>query len=159
MLDLAAGSGRHAAVFADRGHPVTALDRDISRLAAHPRIEAVEADIEGGPWPFPDRRFAGIVVANYLHRPLFTVLCDSLLPGGALIYETFAVGNEQYGKPRNPDFLLKESELLDAVAGKLRVVAYEAGLEHRTAGPAIVQRIAAVLPDGEGTVPAIPPPA
>lgn len=158
VLDVACGSGRHAALFAAQGHPVTAVDRDISRLPPHPAIEAVEADLEdGSPWPLADRKFAGIVVANYLHRPLFPVLIDALAPGGALIWETFAAGNENYGRPRNPDFLLREGELLAAVAGRLRVVAYEAGLVRRP-DPAVVQRIAAMRCEA-GDIPPIPPPA
>ncbi len=157
VLDVACGSGRHTAYFAERGHPVTAVDRDVSRLAPHPAVEVVAADLEdGSPWPFSGRRFAAIVGTNYLHRPLFRLFPDCLAPGGVLIWETFAAGNEAYGKPRNPDFLLKDGELIEAVSGRLRIVAYEAGLVHRPS-PAVVQRIAAVLP-ADGEIPAIPPP-
>lgn len=157
VLDVASGSGRHSRYFAERGHPVTAVDRDISRLAPHPAIEAVEADLEdGSPWPFAGRSFAAIVGTNYLHRPLFAHFPDCLAPGGVLIWETFAAGNEAYGKPRNPEFLLKDGELIGAVSGKLRIVAYEAGLVHRPE-PAVVQRIAAVKA-APGEIPAIPPP-
>lgn len=144
VLDVACGSGRHTDLLAAAGHRVTAIDRDTSRLVARAGIDIVEADLEGAdPWPLPGRAFDGIVVTNYLHRPLFPVLIDSLSPGGALIYETFAIGNEDLGRPRNPDFLLRDGELLDAVAGKLSVVAYEAG-RIDAPKPAIVQRIAAV---------------
>ena len=152
VLDLACGSGRHVALIAGRGHRVTAVDRDVSRLAADAELEIVEADLEGEfPWPLPGRRFDGIVVANYLHRPLFPVLIDSLSSGGVLIYETFAVGNEKSGRPRNPDFLLRNGELLDAFAGTLSVVAYESGAVEYPA-PAVIQRIAAVKPD-DGELP------
>ncbi len=144
VLDLACGSGRHADFFAARGHRVTAVDRDVSRLTSQANLDTVEADLEGeNPWPLPGRLFDGIVVANYLHRPLFPILTGILAPGGVLIYETFAAGNERYGRPRNPDFLLRDGELLDAVAGKLSVVAYEFGRIERPA-PAVIQRIAAV---------------
>lgn len=157
VLDLACGSGRHADFLARAGYRVTAIDRDISRLVPGAGIDIVEADLEDGtPWPLPGRTFDGIVVTNYLHRPLFPILIDSLNPGGALIYETFAAGNENLGRPRNPDFLLRDGELFEAVAGKLSVVAYEAGRIDDPA-PAIVQRIAAVRP-GAAT-PAIPHPA
>ena len=101
------------------------------------------ADIEGGPWPLPDRRFAAVVVTNYLHRPLLPTLLDSLAPGGVLLYETFAVGNARYGRPSSSAFLLKNGELLDLAGGRLQVIAYEHG-EVSSPKAAIVQRIAAV---------------
>lgn len=108
------------------------------------RVEAVQADIEQGPWPFAGRSFDTVVVTNYLWRPLLPVLVQSVAPGGALIYETFAAGNETVGKPSRPDFLLQPGELLAASAG-LHVVAYEDGfLDHP---PRFVQRIAAVRPN------------
>jgi len=146
VLDVAAGSGRHAGYFLRHGHPVVAVDRDTSaltRLASTGALETVAADLESGPWPFGSRRFGGVVVANYLHRPLFPALIAAVAPGGALIYETFALGNERFGKPSNPNFLLRPGELLDAVRGRLRVVAYE-DLEVSEPRPAMVQRIAAV---------------
>lgn len=153
VLDLACGSGRHAILAAGLGHRVTALDRDVSRIAVDGEMEIIEADLESDArWPLPDRRFDGIVVANYLHRPLFPVLIDSLSPGGVLIYETFAVGNEKFGRPRNPDFLLCDGELLNAFAGDLSVIAYECGVMEDPA-PAVIQRIAAVKPDtGESPI-------
>jgi SAM-dependent methyltransferase len=156
VLDLAAGGGRHARYFLERGHPVVALDRDVSRLAdlrAVSHAEVIEADLEdGSPWPLADRRFAGIVVTNYLHRPLMQVLMASLAHGGALIYETFARGNERFGKPRNPDHLLRPGELIEAVRGALRIVAFEEGaIEHPR--QAVIQRIAAVAARPEETPP------
>lgn len=146
VLDVAAGAGRHTRLFLDRGHPVVAVDRDTAKLAdlaGHPLATILTADLEGGTWPFGGRRFAGIVVTNYLHRPLLPTLVGALAPGGALIYETFAMGNERFGKPSNPDFLLKPGELLEAVRGRLRVVAYE-DIQVDSPKPAMVQRIAAV---------------
>lgn len=150
MLDIAAGSGRHARWFAQRGHPVVAIDRTEAALAALSNIRGVEpvaADLENGsPWPLPDtQRFAAVVVTNYLHRPLLPRLSEWLAPGGVLLYETFARGNETVGKPSNPAFLLAPGELLEAVRGRLVVVAYEDGY---LAAPraAFVQRICAVLP-------------
>ena len=146
ILDVAAGRGRHSRFFADRGHRVTALDRDTGRMAPHPGIESVEADLEdGSPWPLPGRTFGAVVVTNYLHRPLFGVLLDALAPGGVLLYETFMDGNQRFGEPSRPDFLLKDGELLDLVRGRLSVTAYEARMisEPRMA---MVQRIAARRP-------------
>lgn len=161
VLDIACGSGRHTALFAERGYRITAVDRDVSRIAQRAGVEIVEADLEGdAPWPFPGRPFDGIVATNYLHRPLMPRLIDSLAPGGALIYETFAAGNERLGRPRNPDFLLRDGELLDMIAGKLSVVAYEAGMVDRPAS-AVIQRIAAIAPGRQPAEnpPVIPPPA
>ncbi|MGH8807361.1 MAG: class I SAM-dependent methyltransferase [Noviherbaspirillum sp.] len=148
VLDLACGGGRHARLLAELGHPVLAVDRDAGALArtAGPAITTQQIDLESGhaTWPFEPGRFAGIVVTNYLHRPLFPGIFRSLAAGGVLIYETFAAGNEYFGKPSNPLFLLKRGELLDVVAKEsrpsLHVVAYEDG--HVLAPkPAIVQRI------------------
>ena len=147
VLDLACGSGRHSRLFLERGHPVTAVDVDLSRLQdlqEHPALELVQADLESGaPWPLPDRRFAVVVVTNYLWRPLFPMILDAVDDGGMLLYETFALGNEAYGPPRNPDFLLAPGELIEVVRGHLQIVAYEHGsLEHPR--PAIKQRLCAV---------------
>lgn len=107
-------------------------------------MTALCADIEAGPWPYPGRSFDAVVVTNYLHRPLFPLLMAALAPGGVLIYETFAQGNGKYGRPTNPDFLLRHGELLQVV-GAAHVVAYEdLVVEHPR--PAAVQRICAVSP-------------
>jgi SAM-dependent methyltransferase len=141
VLDLACGAGRHAAYFAERGFEVVAVDRDEQVLPG--AITFVKADLEDGSlWPLPGRRFAAIVVTNYLHRPLFPVLAESLEEGGVLIYETFMAGNERYGKPSNPQFLLRPGELLEAFAD-LTVVGFEQGIVERPK-KAAVQRLCAV---------------
>src|SRR5581483_10871199 len=130
VLDLAAGGGRHTRLARTHGHTVTAVDIDVAGLAdlrADAGVEIVAADLEGGPWPLGERRFAGVIVANYLHRPLLPRLVAAVAEGGVFVYETFAVGNEAFGKPSNPNFLLQPGELLDAVRGRLTVVAYEHG--------------------------------
>jgi len=146
VLDVACGHGRHARYFAGLGYRVVAVDRDpdaLAGLAGVPGVRTVEADLEGAPWPFTPGGFDGVVVANYLHRPLFDALAASLAPGGVLIYETFMQGNERYGKPSNPDFLLRLYELTDALRGRLEVVAFEQGRVERPK-PAAVQRVCAV---------------
>jgi myo-inositol-1(or 4)-monophosphatase len=141
VLDVAAGSGRHARLFLARGHRVVAIDRDPSALSPSAGLEVVQADLEdGSPWPLDARRFGAVVVTNYLHRPLLPLLIDRLEPGGVLLYETFARGQERFGKPTNPTFLLEPGELLRAVDGRLRVVAFE----DVTLADRVVQRIAAV---------------
>jgi SAM-dependent methyltransferase len=156
VLDLACGMGRHTRLFLARGHPVTAIDRDLSGIAdltgapgGTPGLEALEVDLEdGSPFPLAGRRFAGIVVTNYLYPPLFPALIAALAPGGVLIYETFARGNENFGRPRNPDHLAKPGELLEAVRGHLRVIAYE-DLIDQAPKPAARQRLCAVNEAGE----------
>ncbi|MSO65406.1 MAG: methyltransferase domain-containing protein [Alphaproteobacteria bacterium] len=148
VLDIAAGRGRHSQLLVDLGHPVVAIDRDVAALAAafaaHPTIRVVQADLEdGSPWPLDSQSFAGIVVTNYLYRPLFPRLIASLAASGVLIYETFALGNARFGPPRNPAFLLADGELLQLCAG-LHVVAYENG--NLASRPAVIQRICAVRP-------------
>lgn len=145
VLDVACGGGRHCIWFAGRGHQVLGVDRDlgIERLpAAAEGIEVLVADLEGGAWPLAGRQFDVVVVTNYLHRPLLPTLVDTVAAGGWLLYETFAVGNARFGKPSNPDFLLRPGELLEAVRGSLRVVAFE-DVEISEPRPAMVQRIAA----------------
>jgi SAM-dependent methyltransferase len=142
VLDVACGSGRHVRWFAGLGCRVIGVDRDAAALASVSDIaETVVADIENGPWPFSGRRFAAVVVTNYLWRPLLPAIVAAVDDGGVLICETFARGNETVGKPSNPDFLLRPGELLQAAA-PLRVIAYEDGF---LAPPErFVQRIAAV---------------
>ena len=145
VLDVAAGNGRHTRFFAERGHPVTAIDREVSGLAAADNIEVVAADLEdGSPWPLAGRTFGAVVVTNYLHRPLFPHLFAALQPGGVLLYETFMIGNERFGKPSRPEFLLNDGELLELVRGRFSVIAYEARMISEPK-MAMVQRIAARL--------------
>ncbi|MBU1235297.1 MAG: class I SAM-dependent methyltransferase [Gammaproteobacteria bacterium] len=144
VLDLACGSGRHARLLAGRGHRVEAVDRDAERLAELAGVAGVatrQADLEGGPWPYFGRGFEGIVVTNYLWRPLLPQLFACLNEGGMLIYETFMVGNERFGKPSRPEFLLRPGELLDLLHKRFTVVAFEQG-EIDQPWPAMVQRIA-----------------
>lgn len=146
VLDLACGRGRHTIFFLESGHPVTAVDRDVSGLTdlrTREALEVIETDLEDGrTFPLAGRRFAGVVVTNYLHRPILPDIVSAVAPGGFLIYETFAAGNERFGKPSNPAFLLQPGELLEAVRGELRVRAYE-DLIVDTPCPAAVQRICA----------------
>lgn len=136
VLDVASGPGRHARFFADRGLEVIAVDREVQSI---PGVRFLKADLENGsPWPFAGQRFGGIVVTNYLYRPLLAQLADALDDGGALIYETFMVGNEKYGKPSNPDYLLRPGELLHAFS-TLTVVAFEQGTVERPK-KALIQR-------------------
>jgi len=142
VLDVACGSGRHLRWLAARGHTVTGVDRHEEAVAPLRALaEIVVADLEGAPWPLPGRRFDAVVVTNYLWRPLWPALRAALAPGGVLLYETFAHGQQLLGKPSRPDFLLQPGELLRACAG-LRVVAFEDGFEPAPAR--YVQRIAAV---------------
>ncbi len=155
VLDLAAGSGRHSRYFKGLGYEVVALDRDVTGLAdlvATPGIEVMAADLEDGSpwsleeWPLGQRQFAGIVVTNYLHRPLLPFLAAALQPGGVLIYETFALGNERFGRPSNPAFLLRPGELRDfAETHGLTILGYNHG-EVREPRPAVIQHLAAQRP-------------
>jgi SAM-dependent methyltransferase len=139
VLDVACGGGRHAVFFRDRGLDVVAVDREPVSLKG---VTFVTADLEGGdPWPFAGQRFGAIVVANYLHRPLFPHLLGSLDEDGVLIYDTFMVGNERFGRPSNPAFLLRPGELLQAFR-ELEVLGFEEG-EVTGPRPAMKQRLCA----------------
>jgi len=146
VLDVACGRGRHARHLRDCGLSVVAIDRDtqaLESLRGLDRIEPVAADLESGPWPFQPGTFDAVVVTNYLWRPLLPHLVAALREGGVLIYETFALGNENFGRPANPDFLLRRNELLDWLMPQLQVVAFEQGLVSRPK-PAVVQRVCAL---------------
>ena len=149
VLDLACGGGRHARYLAARGHEVLAVDRDPACGAALAGLEGVEfrcLDLETDDWPLAGERFEAVVVTNYLWRPRLAGLADLLSPGGLLIYETFADGHAAFGKPSNPEFLLRPGELLRVFA-TLRILAFEDG---EVARPARVQRVAALAwPEGE----------
>jgi SAM-dependent methyltransferase len=152
VLDLACGYGRHALYFAARGARVLALDRDgtaLATLSGTAGIETRDVDLEGAPWPLPGERFDAIVVSHYLHRQLFPNLRAALAADGVLLYETFALGNEAYGRPANPAFLLRPGELLELAAAPprpLTIVAFEQGLAAVAERPAILQRLAALGP-------------
>jgi SAM-dependent methyltransferase len=161
VLDLACGSGRHVPLIIGLGHPVLAVDRDLAALAiiqaaGHAALQTLQFDLESEQaaqhpdWPFAPARFAGIVVTNYLHRPLFDAMLASLAPGGVLIAETFADGNGLFGKPSNPAFLLQPGELLTLAqrASDLRVLAFEDGYV-AAPKPAMVQRICLRKADGQ----------
>jgi SAM-dependent methyltransferase len=151
VLDLACGAGRHTRLFLERGHPVTGVDVDVSGLddlRQHPQLEIVQANLEdGSPWPLPNRRFGAVIVTNYLWRPLFGPLLESIEQGGLLLYETFARGNAAYGRPTNPDFLLRPGELIEVVRDHLQIVAYEHGYLE-SPRPGVKQRLCAARTDG-----------
>ena len=153
VLDLACGQGRHARYLQAQGQRVTGVDRDgaaLQALQADTAGEWLLADIENGPWPLDGRAFDAVVVTNYLWRPLWPHILGSVAPGGLLLYETFAQGNEAFGKPSRPDFLLAPGELLQACAG-WHIVAYEHG---QLGEPdCMVQHIAALRPDATGREP------
>lgn len=148
VLDVACGGGRHLRWLQARGLRATGVDRDAQALAGLQGVgELLCADIENGPWPLQGRQFGAVVVTNYLWRPLWPAILQSVAPGGVLLYETFAQGNEAFGKPARADFLLAPGELLQVCAG-WHIVAYEDGLLH---GPdRRVQRVAALRPGGAG---------
>ena len=148
VLDVACGSGRHLQWFLDRGHPVTGVDIQVDAASsAAPDATLVCADIETGPWPLVQhgavQQFEAVIVTNYLWRPLLGTIIQSVAPGGVLVYETFAQGNETVGRPSRADFLLGPGELL-AACSDLHVVAYENGTLKDP--QRFVQRIAATRP-------------
>jgi SAM-dependent methyltransferase len=163
MLDIACGQGRHMAWFASRGMQVTGIDRSFDAVEAAGRFGAgIQADIENAAWPLMQygiqatqpRQFDVVVVTNYLWRALFPVILQSVAPGGLLLYETFAVGNETLGKPSRPDFLLQPKELLRVCDG-WHIVAYENGF--LSPPDRFAQRIAAIAPPCNPAASRVPP--
>ena len=148
VVDLAAGGGRHGRLFLERGNRVTFIDKltdALTDLEPNPNAEIITADLEtGNPWPLTGQTFDAVIVVNYLYRPIWPEILDSLKPGGVLIYETFAMGNEAYSRPRNPDHLLKQSELLDISENRLQVIGFEQGLVTNGGIPGVKQRLCAI---------------
>lgn len=156
VLDYASGSGRHAFALASLGYRVEAVDRDTSALREWRDAQSIvvrEADLEADKWPFGAQRYDAIVVTNYLYRPYFVHMLDLLGESGVLLYETFMLGNERFGRPKNPDFLLQPGELYERLRDGFTVVAFEQG-EVATPAPAMVQRVCAVR--GAGRVGQLP---
>lgn len=159
VLDVACGAGRHARWLAQKGFHVLAVDREptaLALLSGLPHVTPVVADLEMGAWPFTRQCFDAVVVTHYLYRPRFNELLSALVPGGVLIYETFMVGQERYGRPSNPDFLLQHNELIDRLSTGFSIVAFEQGIQG-TPGPVALQRVCAIkglvttpLPPGIG---------
>jgi SAM-dependent methyltransferase len=148
ILDLACGNGRNARWLAAQVWQVEAVDRDqaaLDTMRGLGNLKTLCADLEQGPWPYTGRRFDGIVVCRYLHRPLLDRLAESLQPGGVLIYETFMRGHEQFGRPTNPDFLLQPHELLEVYHPRLTILAFEQG-RFETPTPSMLQRLCARQP-------------
>lgn len=146
VLDYACGSGRHARWLARHAFKVEAVDRDadaLASMAAEPAITPRLADLEGGPWPFDERGFDAVIVTNYLYRPRFDAMLGCLRPGGVLIYETFMIGHERFGRPSNPEFLLRPGELLQRLEQAFTIVAFEQGTVAYPR-PSVVQRVCAV---------------
>jgi SAM-dependent methyltransferase len=148
ILDVACGGGRHTRLALQEGYRIVAVDRTLEGvrdLAGWPGLELVDRDLEGGAdLPFAGRRFEGVIVTNYLWRPLLPTLVAAVAPAGVFIYETFARGQERFGKPSNPDFLLRPGELIEAVRDQLVVLAFEH--VRLSQPPRLVQRIVAVGP-------------
>ena len=141
VLDLACGAGRHMRWLAENGHRCVGVDRSSEALqVAKAHGQVIEADIETGDWPLLGKQFDAVIVTNYLWRPLMPRILESLTPTGFLIYETFALGHEKYGKPSRPDFLLQPGELLQTCS-QMHVIAYENGYSDQP--PKVVQRIVA----------------
>lgn len=146
VLDLACGNGRHAMWFAKYDFHVDAMDCDdqvTSNMVGINNINVIVVDVEASDWPQSDQRYDGLVVSRYLYRPLLQTLATMLNPGGVLIYETFMVGNERYGKPSNPDFLLRPNELFEVYSPLLSIVSFEQG-EEEMPRPVVMQRICAI---------------
>jgi len=148
ILDVASGYGRNARWLAAQGYQLEAVDKDAMALQSMHGVANINtrlADIEADAWPYVNRQFDAIVVCRYLYRPLLPLLVHSLAPGGVLIYETFMDGQQHYGRPQNPNFLLTSNELLRVYMADLTVVAFEQGLLQQSP-PAMLQRICAVNP-------------
>jgi len=150
ILDLAAGHGRHSFYFLEQGFNVVAADIDVSSLRHKTALEGfsvLEVDLEVGHWPFHSLSFDAIVVTNYLFRPHFPWIIGSLKEMGVLLFESFGAGNEKFGRPKNPQFLLSSGEIYNFLSESLHVVSYEHGIENEPRR-SVRQRICAVKGPG-----------
>ena len=153
VLDIACGLGRHMRMFHAKHNGVTGIDKAQAAIDAVANLgPAIQADIENGSWPLPGQQFDAVVVTNYLWRPLWPQILDSVKPGGLLLYETFAQGNEAFGKPSRADFLLAPGELLQVCNG-WQIIAYEHGQLRQP--ERVVQRVAAIKPAAENSNPVL----
>ena len=147
ILDLACGSGRNGKFLLEKGFDVVFLDRDTSQLDWVPepfRSQVIKHDLEAGTsWGFSSCSFDAVVVTNYLYRPIFPDLLSIIDEGGVLIYETFSKGNEIYGKPTNPNYLLEPEELIDLVRPSMRLISFKEGYSNE-GKESITQKIVAV---------------
>lgn len=147
VLDFACGGGRHAQMLLRQGHRILAVDQNVDGLAdlvGHKRLEILRLDLENGrPWPFAGERFKGVLVTNYLHRPTLGRTLGLAAPGGLLIYETFGVGNERFGRPSNPDFLARPGEIADLARRMGFAVAADSHRIVTRPRPAVIHRVLA----------------
>ena len=152
ILDLACGSGRNGKFLLEKGFNVVFLDRDISLLGWVPkasRSQVVKHDLENGTrWCFLPCSFDAVVVTNYLYRPIFADLLSIIEEGGVLIYETFSKGNEIYGRPKNPNYLLQPEELIDIVRPSMRIISFKEGYSDE-GRKSITQKIVAIKRTGK----------
>lgn len=156
IIDLAGGTGRHAAPLAAAGRTVIVVDFVERAVAAarvrHPRILGVVADARA--LPFRAASIDLIVCVSFLDRSVFPTLAAMLRPAGVLVYETFALqhldlieSGRAHG-PRDPPYLLRPGELRALVA-PLVVREYEEGLVDDDAGERHVARVVAVKVDDQ----------
>jgi len=146
VLDLACGNGRHSKALASLGCQVDAVDCDPTcgtLLAGVPGVSFACLDLESAHWPIEAGIYDAVVVCRYLYRPRLAALAAALRPQGLLLYETFAMGQERFGRPTNPDYLLQPFELARTFAPLLHVLAFEDGVLPGPP-PARVQRLCAV---------------
>lgn len=146
ILDLACGTGRHGRCYLKHAISVTFVDKDLSHvsdLEDHQHANLLCADLENAPWPLTNQRFTRVIVTNYLWRPILSQILNAVAPGGALLYQTFGIGNEAYGRPSNPDFLLKKGELIEAVGANFTIIESFHG-PVQAPKPAVIQRLHAV---------------
>ena len=117
LLDFASGNGRNCIPLSKNNIIVTAIDKDQEKLNNYKNLNNINTicfDLETNEeWPLVREYFDVIIVVNYLYRPKIKKLIKLLKKNGLLFYETFSLGNEKYGSPKNPNFLLKDKELLE----------------------------------------------
>jgi len=145
ILDLACGSGRHSILARKQGFIVIATDIDYKKLFFLKKtkdIRVLQTDLERkNNWPFKKNIFDAIIVTNYLYRPLFKNIFYSIKPKGFLLYETFSIENKKFGRPYNPNYLLKPRELLNlALDNEISVIEYEEIITHYIK-PKAIQRL------------------
>ena len=128
ILDFASGNGRNSIHLAEKNRNITAIDKDSMKLVQFDHLDYINTicfDLETNQnWPLKEKYYDIIIVVNYLYRPKIKKLMNLLKNGGYLFYETFSVGNERYGSPKNLNFLLKDRELVNLFSKKNEILSY-----------------------------------
>jgi len=131
---VAMGRGRNAVYLAGMGFEVEGIDLSTEAVRnalewarrSGVNIKTQVTDLEGN-YHIEKGVYDVIICFNYLYRSLIPQIKMGLRTGGMVVYETYIVEQARFGKPKNPDHLLKHNELLDMFR-EFRCLRYREGV-------------------------------